>query len=188
MIRILQFLFVSYQSCCCATVVSIGNIHRWYLSDNLRNTTNRFRITNHPEGMSKTIQIRHKVIFRFTCHHIRDDSIQVLAMRVSKEHRFHIGIVYAHMLHAVLFFVAACQFVLHDATFHIVFHPSCQHQSILCAPIHCLGIDIIAVLSILHQPPFLTEQVKLLTSHSIHTLIMLICTVFKIDFGLDDMI
>ena len=187
-IWILQLLLMSHQCRGCTTMMTICYIHRWHRRHNLRDTSYILLITNHPKCMTKAIQIRYKVIFWCSLAHASNDGIQLFVMRVCKEYRLYVRIVHTHMLHAVFFLVTTSQLMLLDATFHIVFHPCCYHQAVLGATIHRLSIYIVLLLLILHQPSFLTEQVKLLTSCCIYALIMFVCTFWKIDFRFDNVV
>ena len=187
-IWILQFFLIAHQCCCRAAVVTIGDIHGWHFSHKRCDTSDILFVANHPKRMTKAIQIRYKVIFWCSLAHASNDGIQLFVMRISKEHRLHVRIVHTHMLHAILLLVATGELMLLDTTFHIVFHPRCYHQAVLGATIHGLSIYIVLLLLILHQPSFLTEQVKLLTSCCIYALIMFVCTFWKIDFRFDNVV
>ena len=187
-IWILQLLLMSHQCSGCTTMMTICYIHRWHRRHNLRDTSYIFLIANHPKRMTKAIQIRYKVIFWCSLANASNDGIQLFVMRVCKEYWLYVRIVHTHMLHAILLLVATGELMLLDTTFHIVFHPRCYHQAILGATIHRLSIYIVLLLLILHQPSFLTEQVKLLTSCCIYALIMFVCTFWKIDFRFDNVV
>ena len=63
-----------------------------------------------------------------------------------------------------------------------------QHDSILCLPIHGLGIEIIILLFVLQQPSVLLEFLKLLGGAVIHPRIIFTCPLRKIDFWFDNMV
>ena len=168
--------------------MTVSDIHSRNSCHDLGDFRYCFGIANHPKGVTKAVQVGYEVVFRFACDHLSNDAIQVLAMRISKEDRFHVGIIYTDMLHTIFLFVATGKFVLHDTTFHIVLYPCSENESILGTSVHCLRIDIITVLLILQKPTFLAEEIELLTCYCIHACVVLVRTYFKVDLWLDDMI
>ena len=57
-----------------------------------------------------------EVIFRFLCDIACYDPVDFLVVRVCEEYRFDVGVLDAHMDHAVLFLVPAGKLVLLDST------------------------------------------------------------------------
>ena len=78
--------------------------------------------------------------------------------------------------------------MLLDEAAQIVRHAGCHHQSILGLAVHCLGIDVIHVHLVLHQPSFLLELGEVLGRLGIHSFIILARSNREIYFGLNDVI
>ena len=186
-------------------MVSVRNIHGRNLREDLRDLLSHRLVVNHPERVSEAFRSSHEVVFRLTLGHFRYDRIQVLPMRISKEHRLHVRIQYTHMFHSVFFFIASGQLMLFDASFQIIIYPCSHNQTVLgfrlftCQSRSCslrsftfrqdrLCIDIVLLFGILHEPMILFEQLKLLRCSFIYPRIMLICSRLKIDLRFDDVI
>ncbi len=92
------------------------------------------------------------------------------------------------MFHAVFLLVAAGKLMLFDAAFHIVVHPGGNHETVLRAAVHCLRVDVILLLVVLHEPAVLLELVEILHGLFVDFGVMLVKPGFEIDFRLDDMI
>ncbi len=75
-----------------------------------------------------------------------------------------------------------------DASFHIVRHPCADYKSVLRATIHCLGIDIIILFVVLHQPSVFLKFTEVFHRFVIYGRIMLVKSGFKIDFRFDDVV
>ena len=188
MVGILQFLLVTYQRGSGRAMVSVGDVHSRYLFEYLRDMADGNGVVYQPERVAEALRRCHKVILRLAGGNLCNDGIQVVAVGVSEEHRFHVGVVHPHMFHAVFLFVAAGQFVLLDAPLHIIIHPRGYHQSVLCPAVHRLGIHIVFLLLVLHQPALFPEEVEVLARTLIHFRVMLVGTVFEVDFRFDDVI
>ena len=78
--------------------------------------------------------------------------------------------------------------MLLDAALHIVVDPCAYDEAILRAAVHGLGIDVIFLLVILHEPPLLLEIVEILHGLVVDGGVMLVETGSEVDFGLDDVI
>ena len=129
-----------------------------------------------------------EVIFRLLLYGVGNHAGKHLIVGKREEHRLNIGIVDAHVLHAVFLLVATCQLMLLDATFHIVVHPCCHHNAILCATVHRLGINVVFLFIILHKPAFLLKLLEVLHRLVIYALCVLIGAGSKVDFGLYDVV
>ena len=168
--------------------MAVGNIQGRHFAEQFRDAGNISRLVNDPERMAETVVFRDEVIFRIAGCIFGDNLIQFGIVGISKEHRFDVGIVHTDMLHAVFFLVTPGEFVLFDDTVHIIGHVSTHHQPILCLAIHGLGIDIIILFVILHQPSFITEQTEILCRFRIHLLIMFVCPDGKVYFRFNDVV
>ena len=92
------------------------------------------------------------------------------------------------MLHAVLFLVLAGEFVLLNHAVQIVVDVSCHHNAVLSAAVHGLGIDVIVLLGILHEPALLLEHIEVFNSLGIDFSIVFVGNRVEIDFRFDDVI
>ena len=144
-------------------------------------------IVDNPESVSESVG-SHEIIFGFAGCHVTDDGLEFLVVGECEEHRFDVGIVYAHMLHAVLFLVSAGKLMLFDSTLHIVFHPCRHYETVLCTTVHGLRIDVVVLLVILLEPALLLEFVEVFHSLVVNLRVMFVKSGFEIDFRLDDMI
>ena len=147
--------------------------------------------------MLKTVYRRHEMVFRFALRHLRYNSVQVVTVLIGKEDRLYVGIIDEYMLHAVVLFVLAGQFMLLDLAGHIVLHRCRYNQSVLrtgaidCQPMtrrNSLSINIIEFFLVLLEPAVATEEIKLLPCCRIDLRIMLVRAFRKIDFRLDNMV
>ena len=138
--------------------------------------------------MTEAVDRCDEVVFGLCGGITHDEGIQHAVVGIGKEHGFDVGIVHTHVLHTILFLVATGQFVLLDATCHIVIGMGTDHQTILRLPVHRLRINIIMILRVLHQPPLILELLEILGSLLIHFGIVLGGAYGEVDFGFDDMI
>ncbi|OPZ98060.1 MAG: hypothetical protein BWY72_00989 [Bacteroidetes bacterium ADurb.Bin416] len=92
------------------------------------------------------------------------------------------------MLHAVFLLVAAGQFVLLDAAFQVVVHVGTHHQTVLGLAIHGLGIDVVAICLVLHQPAVVPEAVEIFHGFGIDLFLVFILTHGEINLRLDDVV
>ena len=187
-IWILKFLFITHQCSGCAAVMSVGNVHSRYLSKNCGDLLIDGGIFNYPELMSEPIQFGCEIIFRFVFNNSGYNIIEIIAMRISKKHRFQVGIIHPNVFHAVFFLVAAGKLVFFNVTGHVILHTGTNNQPVLCTAIHGLGIHIILFGFILNEPAIFTEHGKVFGSFQIHFLVVLVCAGRKINFRLDNVI
>ena len=92
------------------------------------------------------------------------------------------------MLHAVFLLIAARQLMLFDITLHVVVHIGADNKTILCLSIHGLGIDVIMVIFVLHQPALVLKLLEVLGGLLIDTGIVLRSSDGEINFGLNNMV
>ena len=92
------------------------------------------------------------------------------------------------MFHAVFFLVAAGEFVLLDSTRIVVVDVRRKDDAVLRVPVHGLGIEVVALALVLHEPTFGDEAFELATSFWIDAGIVLIGALGKIDFGANDVV
>lgn len=137
--------------------------------------------------MAETVR-RDEIILRRRGCHLVDDLLQRRVVRKREKHRLDVGIVHLHMTHTVILLVPAGKLMLLDYPVYIVVDIGGHHNSILRAPIHRLGIDIVMFPFVSLQPAFLPERGEILDSLGIHLLAMLIGACGEINLRLYDMI
>ena len=98
------------------------------------------------------------------------------------------GISGKEVLHTVVFLVAASEFVLLDEALVVVINVGGEYNAILGVAVHCLGIEIIARLGVLHQPTFFDEMGELSLCFGIDTSVVFVSASWKIDFGTNDVV
>ena len=188
MCRIGFSLLCTYQSSGCSTMMAIGNIEMRHEGKPFGDGCYVLFLIYNPELMTEAIHRCDEVILRLlegvTCH----DGIQHIIIGISQEDGFDVGITHTHMLHAILFLVPACKLMLENHTVHIVIHGCSHHYAILSMSVHGLGIDVIMVVSILHEPTFTLKLGKVLCCTLIHTSIILAGAYGEVYLGLDDMV
>ena len=186
MVRIMSRLFSTHQCRCRTTVMTVGNVKRRHFLERLCHRLNVLVVVNHPELMAEAVIWCHKVIYRLLSRIFRHYGIQRLVFRISKEHRFDVRIV--HPFHAVLLLVTARQLMLLNHPVHIVGHVSSYHQSVLRLAVHGLGVDVITRLFVLHQPSLFLKHPEVRYRLVVHTWVVLIRTLRKVNLRLDDVI
>ena len=92
------------------------------------------------------------------------------------------------MTHAVVFLVAAGEFVLLDAAGIVVVDVGGEDDAVLRVAVHSLGIEVIALALVLYEPTFGNEAFELASSFWIDARIVLLGVLGKVDFGADDVI
>ena len=107
---------------------------------------------------------------------------------IGKEHRLDVGIVDTHVFHAVFFLVATCKFMFFDFSGHIVVDIGSNYESILGLAVHCLGIDVVMLVSVLHEPSFVLEHLEVLCSLFIYSRVVLACANREVNLRLYDMV
>ena len=108
---------------------------------------------------------RGEIVFgRVVFHHSAHDHIHLGIGRIREEYRFDIGILIAHVDHPVFFFVGTGQFVLFNLTGQVIVEMTGGYQPVLRPSVHRLGIDVIFLRIVLHEPPFFTPFLEILDS------------------------
>ncbi len=178
---------ISYERRSCSAVMTVSDIQVRYFFKFLGDFVDGIVIVDYPEMMPESIRCG-EVIFRFSGSNFFDDVFKSFIVRECKENRLNVGIVDSHMLHPVLLLVSACKLMFLDALVHIVIHICRNDNAILCATVHCLGVDVVVLFVILHEPAVFLESVEVFNSFVVNFSIMLVGAGFKVDFGLNDMV
>ena len=103
----IQFGFLSTNQCGgSTTMMTVGNIERWHLGKFGRNRGNVIIISDYPKLMSESVDRRDEIILWCLGSIFHNQLVKNGIVRISKEYRFDIGIVYANVLHAIFFLIA----------------------------------------------------------------------------------
>ena len=167
-------------------MMAVGDVQRRYILENISDTIVHLPVADHPQPMPETVLGRKVVIGRIGLHHIRHQLVDLGIVGIGEEDRFDIGLLPAHMLHAILLLVGTRQFVLLDRTALVIAEMTTHRQSVLRAPLHRLGIDVVMFLLVLPQPTPFAPQAKVLDGLVIDLFGMLIGDRVEVDFGFDD--
>jgi len=157
MVRILFCLLSTYQCSSGRTMMTIGDIKCRHFGKFCCDRSNISCLVHNPESMSETITGSYKIIYRLLRSIFLDYCIQNSIIRIGKEHRFYVGIIYANMLHTVFLFITTGQLMLFNDAIHIIRNVGTYHQTILCFTIHRLGIDVVILFVILYQPTLILK-------------------------------
>ena len=130
----------------------------------------------------------HQVILWLILDNSRYDFVQLLVVRVSEENRLDVGVVHAHVLHAVFLLVAACQLMLPYLAGHVVVNIGADNKSVLCASVHSLCINVVVLLLVLHKPSVILKFLEILSRLLIDLRVVLACALREVYFWLYYMI
>ena len=154
-------------------MVTVGNVKVRHLAKFLGYQLYVLVVANHPELVAEAIDGCHEIVLGLCLGIAHNEFVEQLIVRIGKEHRLNVGIVYANVLHAVFLLVAAGQFVFLDAAGHVVVGMGAHHESILRLLVHGLRVDVVLFLVVLHQPALFLELPEVLGSFLIDTRVIL---------------
>ena len=177
-----------HEGCGRRAMVSVGNIEAGHPAELLGNEVYVLRIGDHPEPMAEAVDGRHEVILGLGSGITHEKRVEHGIVGIGKEYGFNVGIAHAHVLHAVFFLVPTGQLVLLDDAREIVVHTGSDHEAVLRPPVHGLGIDIIMLCGILHEPASLLEKPEMVGGTLVDARVVLGRAGSKVDFGFDDVI
>ena len=187
MIGILLGFLVAHQSRRCGTVVTVGDVEAGNMGKDFGDAAYRLVVVDDPEVMAESIG-SDKVVLGCTRRLAFDDGVELVVVGVGEEYRLDVGVVDAHVFHAVFLLVATGNLVFLDDARHVVVDISPHDQSVLGVTVHRLGIDVVVLFVVLYQPPFLLEHVEVVYCLVVHFGTVFVGTGSKIDFGLDDVV
>ena len=169
---IARTLLCADSGSCSRTVVTVSHIESIDLvREDIGNLLYRSVVVDHPERMPEAVLVC-KRILRSSGHCPGDDLIQLRVILIGEKYRFDVGILDFHVDHTVIFLVLAGKLVLLDLALSIVVGMGAEHQSVLSASFHSLGIDIVARLLVLHQPAVLLPLGEILHGPVIDLVVM----------------
>ena len=177
-------LLRSHESCGSAAMVAVGDVEGRHLRKLSGYEVYVVFLVNDPQLVAEVVDGGHKIVCSFGCSITGYQAVQHVVIGIGKKHGLYVGITHAHMLHAVLFLVLACELMLLDHAVKIVVHISSHHKPILRLAVHGLRVDVVVVLLVLLEPSTLLEQLKVGCGLVIDLLLILACAGLKIDLGL----
>ena len=187
MVRILSPLLGSNTGRGSCTVMTISHIESLNIAaEQPGDLVDGLVVVDDPELVAEVILI-HEVIFRLPQDGLGDDLVQDVVVLVGEEHRLDVGVLDADMDHAVVLFVLAGELMLLDLSGSIVVGVGAEHETVLGAAFHCLGIDIIALLGIPAEPSLSLPGLEVLDSLGIDLRIMIFEHRLEINLGFGDM-
>ena len=188
MVRVLLSLLCANECSGGGAMVSVGYVHSGHGGKQLRDALDVGVVVDDPERVAETVELGRVVILGRALGVFGYDSVHVLVVGVGKEHRLDVGVVHAHMLHAVFLLVAAGQLVLLDLARHVVVDIGADHEAVLRLAVHCLGVDVVAFLAVLHKPAFVLEHLKVLCGLLVDFRIVFVRAFGEVDLRLDDVV
>ena len=101
--------------------------------------------------MTKSV-VANKLVFRFLLGDVVNNLVDFGYCAVAKEHRLCVGVHSVDEYHTVVLFVGTCKFVFLNDLVLIILAECSTCDTVLCAAVHCLSVDVEFGLSVLNQP------------------------------------
>ena len=136
--------------------------------------------------MTKTIGRNEIILGLLVLNNRLNDRVDLLICEISEEYGFNVRTLIIDVNHTILLLIGTSQLVLLDCTRKIVLKMAAHSQSILRTTVHRLGIDIITLLVVLHQPALIAPTAEVLDSLLIDGLRMLVSDRIEVDLGFDN--
>ena len=170
------------------TVVAVGDVEGIHLAELMGDCGDVGFSVDEPEGMAETVDVGHEVVERLFLGDALDESEQRGIVTIGQEGGTDVGVGGGEMTHAVVFFVAAGEFVLLDAAGIVVVDMSGEDDAVLRVAVHGLGVEVIALALVLYEPTFGNEAFELSARFGVDTGVVLFGALGKVDFGANDVI
>ena len=138
--------------------------------------------------MSESVNRCDKVILRNCLGISSYNLIQLLIIRIGKEHRLHICVACTHMLHTVFLLITSCKLMFLYYSGQIIVNSCAYDKAILRLTVHGLCIQIIVLLIILNQPAVIHKLIKVISGFLIYPRIIFTHIFIEIYFRLYYMI
>ena len=132
------------------------------------------------------IVLVNELVLRDAGSGFRNDPGQFGVVLECEEDRFDVGVLDADVDHPVVLLVLAGQLVLLDDAGGIVVGMGAEHDAVLRTAAHRLGIDIVFLLVLAHQPSFLLPGPEVLHGAVVRALLVLAGDRVEVDLGLGD--
>ena len=167
--------------------MTVGDIHCWDVFKDFCYACVDCVVTNCPKSMAKSVGGNKVVFWGIVRHKVRNYFVHFIYIWICKEHRFDIRVLDTHVNHTIVFFVFAGQFVFFNFAGHIVINICRGDQTILCATVHCLRIDIIHFFVVLDQPAVVLPFLEVFDGFVICFLFVFVGNRVKINFRFNNM-
>ena len=184
---VLPFL-CSHKGSSCRAVMPVGNVQSGHRCKLIGDIFYIFRLADYPKLMPESVNRCDEIVQWFSCRIAHNKPVEARIVRISKEYRLYVCIAGTYVFHTVFLLVLTGKLVLFNHTVHVIVNRGTYNKSILCSPLHCQGIDIIAFCVVLYKPSALLELFKLLFSTIISLGIKFRNLYSKVNFGLGNMI
>ena len=168
--------------------MSVSNIQAWHLGKLSGDGLCILVVVDDPELMTESVDRSDEVVLRLRGGIAHDEFVEHLVVWIGEEHGFYVGIVHADVLHAVFLLVTTGQLVLLDVALLVVVGMGAHHQSVLRLAVHGLGVNVVVLLVVLHQPSLVLELLEVLGSLLVDARIVFRRAYGEVNLGLDDMI
>ncbi len=168
-------------------MVSVGDIEVWNGCECFCYAVNQFVVVDYPEVVSEAVGSR-EIVFGRSRSHGADNFFEFFVVGECEEYRLNVGVVDAHVFHAVFFLVSAGKLMLFDATLHIVFHVCRHHNAVLRASVHGLGVYVVVVVFVLNEPAIVAEGLEVFYRFVVYFGGVLVGSGSEVYFRLDYMV
>ena len=168
------------------TVVSVGHVEGRDAAEDLRDAVIRRTVADHPQFVAEAVGSREVVLGGRSRHNALDNGVDLGIVRIGEEDRLDVGLLVAHVDHAVLLLLGARQLVFLDGAREVVLEVAAHRQTVLRAAVHRLGIDVVVLLGILHEPAPFAPQAEVLHRLVVDLGGMLVGDRIEVDLGFDD--
>ena len=169
-------------------MVSVGNVECVHLFKLGSDGSLVSLVADNPELVAESVDGRHEVVDGSLCGILLAQCEQHGARVVGQEDGLDVGRGGAHVLHAVFFLVGAGEFVLLDDALHVVGHGGANDPAVLRLAVHGLGVEVVAVGLVGHEPSLLLELLELLGAAFVDAGVVFAGAFGEVDFGLDDVV
>ena len=186
MVGILFALLRAHAGCRGGAVMAVCHIECIHLGgEYLGDALNRGGIVDHPELVAEVVLIREFVLGR-ALDGLFDDCVQLGIVAVGEEHRLDVGVLDAHMDHAVVLLVLAGELMLLDDAVCVVVGVGAEHEAVLGALAHGLGVNVVALRRVSAEPSTLAPELEVLHRLVVHLGGVLVGDWLEIYLGLGD--
>ena len=180
-------LFGADTGCCCSPVMAVRHVECIdILGEYLRDPAVDGVILDYPEGVAELVLVG-ELVFGLARSHLCDYRGELLMVLEGEEYRFDIGVLDAHVDHAVVFLVLAGELVLLDFAGGIIVRVSAEDEAVLRALAHGLGVHIVLLAVLADEPATLLPELEILDGLVVGALLVFAGDGIEINLRLCDM-
>ncbi len=121
----------------------------------------------------REVVLVHELVFRLSGGCLGNDVVELRVVLEGKEDGLDIGVLDAHVDHAVVFLGLEGELVLLDNATGVIVGVGTEDNTILGAAAHGLGVHIVLFFVVLHQPAFLFPGLEVLHGFVVGALLVL---------------